>query len=110
MQGLCCCILGSNSYNAGLEAEVTRLQGENSHVTAECGRLKEDNEKLERNQSELWDRTTKMKEDLKRKYSRPLFSFCCPPCLVVPLHLMSCAVFSFKSQCQEASRSRDQRA
>ncbi|XP_066334395.1 uncharacterized protein [Miscanthus floridulus] len=30
----------------GLEAEVTRLQGENSRVLAECGRLKEDNERL----------------------------------------------------------------
>ena len=73
MQDLCCCILGSNSCNAGFEAEVTRLQGENSRVTVECGRLKEDNEKLARDQSELWDRTTKMKEDLKSKYSRPLF-------------------------------------
>ena len=42
-------------------------------MTAECGRLKEDNEKLVRDQSELRDRTTKMKEDLKSKYSRPPF-------------------------------------
>ena len=79
-------------------------------MTAECGRLKEDNEKLACNQSQLQDHTTKMKEELKSKYSRPPFSFCCPPCLVVPLHLMSCAVFSFKSQCQETSGGRDQRA
>ncbi|XP_066392248.1 uncharacterized protein [Miscanthus floridulus] len=36
----------------GLEAEVTRLQGENSCALAECGRLKEDNEKLARRQSQ----------------------------------------------------------
>ena len=65
--------------NAGLEAEVTRLQEENSHVTAECGHLKEDNEKLARSQSQLQDHTTKMKEELKSKYSRPPFSFCCLP-------------------------------
>ena len=83
---MCCCIVGSDSCSAGLEAEVTRLQEENSHVTAECGRLKEDNEKLARDQSQLWDRTTKMKEELKSKCSRPPYSFCCPPYLVVPLH------------------------
>ncbi|XP_066317479.1 uncharacterized protein [Miscanthus floridulus] len=48
-----------------LEAEVTRLQGENSRALAECGRLKEDNEKLARRQSELQDHTNKMKDDLK---------------------------------------------
>ena len=83
MQDLCCCIVGSNSFNAGLEAKVTRLQGENSRVTTECGCLKEDKEKLARDQSELQDRTTKMKEELKSKYSRPPFAFCCPPYLVV---------------------------
>jgi len=75
----CCCIVGNDSCNAGLEAEVTRLQEENSRVTAECGHLKEDNEKLARSQSQLQDHTTKMKEELKSKYSRPPFSFCCPP-------------------------------
>ena len=58
MQDLCYRVLGSNSCNAGLEAKVTRLQGENSRVTAEYGRLKEDNEKLARSQSELQDHTT----------------------------------------------------
>ncbi|XP_066384590.1 uncharacterized protein [Miscanthus floridulus] len=48
-----------------LEAKVTRLQGENSCVTVECGRLKEDNMKLTRSQSQLQDHTTKMKEELK---------------------------------------------
>jgi len=46
---------------------VTRLQGENSRALAECGRLKEDNEKLARRQSELQDHANKMKEDLKSK-------------------------------------------
>ena len=50
---------------------MTRLQGENSRVTAECGRLKEDNEKLARSQSELQDHTNRMKDDLKSKHSRP---------------------------------------
>ena len=42
----CYCIVGSNSCSAGLEAEVVRLQEENSHVDVECDRLKEDNKKL----------------------------------------------------------------
>ena len=79
MYDTCCFVVGSDSCNAGLEAEVTRLQEENSRVTAECGHLKEDNEKLARSQSQLQDHTTKMKEELKSKYSRPPFSFCCPP-------------------------------
>ena len=83
---MCCCIVGSDSCSAGLEAEVVHLQEENSRVAAECGRLKEDNEKLARDQSQLRDRTTKMKEELKSKCSRPPCSFCCPPYLVVPLH------------------------
>ena len=86
MQDLCYCVLGSNSCNAGLEAEVTRLQGENSRALAECGRLKEDNEKLARDQSQLRERATKMKEELKSKCSRPPCSFYCPPYLVMPLH------------------------
>ena len=94
-----CSIVGSDSCSAGLEAEVTRLQEENIRVTAECGRLKEDNEKLVRSQSELQDHTTRMKDDLKSKYSRSPFSFCRPPCLVVSSRLMSCTVFSFESQC-----------
>ena len=48
---MCCCIVGSDSCSAGLEAEVTRLQEENSRVTAECDRLKEDNKKLVHDQS-----------------------------------------------------------
>ena len=107
---LCYFVLGSNSCNAGLEAEVTRLQGENSRALAECGRLKEDNEKLARRQSELQDHTNRMKDDLKSKHSRPPFSFNCPHCLVVSSRLMSCTVFSFESQCQEAPGGRDQGA
>ena len=107
---MCCCILGSNSCKAGLEAEVARLKGENNRVTAECGRLKEDNVKLAHSQSQLQDHTNKMKEELKGKYSTSPFTFCCPPCHVVFSHLMSCTVFSFESQCQEAPRGRDQRA
>ena len=42
----CCCVVGSNSCSAGLEAEVVRLQEENSRVVVECDRLKEDNRKL----------------------------------------------------------------
>ena len=45
--------VGSDSCNAGIEAEVTCLQEENSRVTAECGRLKEDNENMACNQSQL---------------------------------------------------------
>ena len=77
------CIVGSNGCSAGLEAEVVRLQEENSHVAIECGRLKEDNKKLAHDQSQLHDRTTKMKEELKSKCSRPPCSLCCPPYLVV---------------------------
>ena len=55
-------------------------------MAIECGRLKEDNKKLAHDQSQLQDRTTKMKEELKSKCSRPPCSFCCPPYLVMPLH------------------------
>ena len=46
-------VVGSNGCSAGLEAKVVRLQEENSRVAIECGRLKEDNEKLARDQSQL---------------------------------------------------------
>ena len=71
MHDKCCCIAGSNSYSAGLEAEVVRLREENSRAVIECDRLKEDNRKLVHDQSQLRDHTTKMKEELKSKCSRP---------------------------------------
>ena len=77
------CIVGSNNCSAGLEAEVVRLQEEKNRVAVECGRLKEDNKKLAHDQSQLQVHTTKMKEELKSKYSRPPYSFCCPRYLVV---------------------------
>ena len=46
----------------------------NSRAVVECDRLKEDNRKLVHNQSQLWDHTTKMKEELKSKFSKPLCS------------------------------------
>ena len=78
MHDKCRCIVGSNSYSAGLEAEVVRLQEENSRVVVECDRLKEDNKKLVHDQSQLWDHTTKMKEELKSKFSEPLCSLLLP--------------------------------
>ena len=75
---MCCCIVGSNSCSAGLEAEVVRLQEENSRVVVECDRLKEDNKKLAHDQSQLRDHTTKMKEELKSKFSRPPCSLLLP--------------------------------
>jgi len=47
----CCCVVGSNSCSAGLEAEVIRLREENSRVVGECDRLNEDNRKLAQDQS-----------------------------------------------------------
>ena len=66
MHDKCCCIVGSNSCSAGLEAEVVRLREENSRAVVECDRLKEDNRKLAQDQSQLRDHTTKMKEELKK--------------------------------------------
>ena len=74
-----CCIAGSNSYSAGLEAEVVRLQEENNRAVAECDRLKEDNRKLAHDQSQLRDHTAKMKEELKSKFSKPFAHFGCLP-------------------------------
>ena len=42
----CCCVVGSNSCSAGLEAEVVRLREENSRAVMECDRLNENNKKL----------------------------------------------------------------
>jgi hypothetical protein len=56
-------------------------------VVVECGRLKEDNKKLAHDQSQLQDHTTKMKEELKSKCSRP-------PCsLLLPALLCLCMMF-----------------
>ena len=74
----CCCVVGSNSCSAGLEAEVIRLREENSHVVVECDRLKEDNKKLAQDQSQLRDHATKMIEELKGKLSNRLCSFLLP--------------------------------
>ena len=78
MHDNCCCVVGSNSYGAGLEGEVIRLREENSHAVVECDRLKEDNRKLAHDQSQLRDHTTKMKEELKSKFSKPLCSLLLP--------------------------------
>ena len=78
MHDNCCCVVGSNSYSVGLEAEVIRFREENSHVVVECDRLKEDNRKLAHDQSQLRDHTTKMKEELKSKFSKPLCSLLLP--------------------------------
>ena len=74
----CCCVIGSNSYSAGLEAEVVHLREENSRAVVECDRLKEDNRKLVQDQSQFWDHTTKMTEELKGKLSNHLCSFLLP--------------------------------
>ena len=74
----CCCVVGSNSCSAGLEAEVVRLREENSRAVVECDRLKEDNRKLVQDQSQLRDHTTKMTEELKGKLSNRLCSFLLP--------------------------------
>jgi hypothetical protein len=74
----CYCIVGSNSYSAGLEAKVIRLREENSRVVGECDRLNEDNRKLVQGQSQLRDHTTKMTEELKGKLSNRLCSFLLP--------------------------------
>ena len=71
----CCCVVGSNSCSAGLEAKVVRLREENSHAVVECDRLKEENRKLAQDQSQIWDHTTKMTEELKGKLSKPHWSF-----------------------------------
>ena len=73
-----CCVVGSNSCSAGLEAEVNRLREENSRAVVECDRLKEDNRKLVHDQSQLRGHTTKMTEELKGKFSKPLCSFLLP--------------------------------
>ena len=78
MHDTCCCIVGSNSFSAGLEAKVIRLREENSRAVVECDRLKEDNRKLAHDQSQLRDHTTKMKEELKSKFSEPLCSLLLP--------------------------------
>ena len=83
MHDTCCCFVGSNICSAGLEAEVVRLEEENSRVAVECGRLKEDNKKLAHDQSQLQVYTTKMKEELQGKYSRPPYSFYCPRYLIM---------------------------
>jgi len=74
----CYCVVGSNSCSAGLEVEVVHLREENSHAVVECGRLKEDNGKLAQDQSQFRDHTTKMTEELKGKFSKPLCSFLLP--------------------------------
>ena len=74
----CCCVVGSNSCSAGLETEVARLREENSRAVMECDRLKEDNRKLAHDQSQLQDHTTKMTEELKSKFSKPLCPFLLP--------------------------------
>ena len=71
----CCCVVGSNSYSVGLEAEVIRLREENSRVVGECDCLNEDNRKLAQDQSQLRDHTTKISEELKGKLSNHLCSF-----------------------------------
>ena len=71
-------LVGSNSCSAGLEAEVVRLREENSRAVMECDRLKEDNRKLEHDQSQLRDHMTKMTKELKSKFSKPLCSFLLP--------------------------------
>ena len=71
----CGCIVGSNSCSVGLEAEVVRLREENNHAVVECDRLKEDNKKLAQDQSRFRDHATKMTEELKSKFSKPLLSF-----------------------------------
>ena len=78
MHDECCCVVGSNSCSAGLETEVVRLREENSRASVECDRLKEDNRKLAHDQSQLRDHTTKMKEELKSKFSKPLWSLLLP--------------------------------
>ena len=44
----------------------------------ECDRLKEDNRKLAHDQSQLRDHMTKMTEELKSKFSKPLCLFWLP--------------------------------
>ena len=44
-------------------------------MVVECDRLKEDNRKLAQDQSQLWDHMTKMTEELKGKFSKPLCPF-----------------------------------
>jgi len=77
------CIVGSDNCNAGLEAEVVRLREEKNRIAVECGRLTEENKKLAHDQSQLQDSTTKMKEELKSKYSRSPCLFCCSRYLVM---------------------------
>ena len=98
MHDKCCCVVGINSYSAGLEAEVVHLREENSRVVVECDRLKEDNRKLAQDQSQLRDHTTKMKEELKSKFSKPLLlTFVARLILSWYDVLIACAVCSFKS-------------
>ena len=78
MHDKCCCVVGSNSCSAGLEAKVVHLREENSHAVVECDRLKEDNRKLAHDQSQLRDHMTKMKEELKSKVPKPLCSLLVP--------------------------------
>ena len=78
MHDKCCCVVGSNSCSAGLEAEVVRLREEKSRAVVECDRLKEDNRKLAQDQSQLRDHMIKMTEELKGKFSKPLCSFLLP--------------------------------
>ena len=73
-----CCVVGSNSCSVGLEAEVVYLREENNRAVVECDRLKEDNRNLAHDQSQLRDHTTKMKEELKSKFSKPLCSLLLP--------------------------------
>ena len=70
--------VGSNNCSTGLEAKVVHLREENSHAVVECECLKEDNRKLAHNQSQLRDHMTKMKEELKSKFSKPLCSLLLP--------------------------------
>ena len=78
MYDKCCCVVGSNSCSADLEAEVIHLREENNRAVVECDCLKEDNRKLAHNQSQLRDHMTKMKEELKSKFSKPLCSLLLP--------------------------------
>ena len=70
--------VGSNSCSVGLEAKVIRLREENSRAVMECDRLKEDNRKLAHDHSQLRDHATKMTEELKSKFSKPLCSLLLP--------------------------------
>ena len=70
-----CCVVDSNNCSAGSEAEVARLREENSRAVVECDRLKEDNRKLAQDQLQFRDHATKMTEELKGKFSKPLWSF-----------------------------------